>query len=258
MPAATRRRIVDDHLRQDARKASRRSSRSTRSCASRRSRGATSCLAFGPPKSSANRRRTPRPMPRRSSPPTSRRRATRTCFARSAATSTPPASTIRPSDPPHHGGADGVESVAADRSRLDQRPPPLRAVFICAADRFWLNARSRGATSPCRSTAPASLPEKSLVHRPWSGVPDPLTDRASSARAAASTPSRSTCSMAAITTDSVLRGIAADPPGRQAALVRIPVGALRHGEPGARFRRRGGDRADGQFGRGRAGRLPPP
>ena len=55
--------------------------------------GATSCSACGPPKSSASRAPMPTPMPRKWSSPTSRKPATTTCCARSAAISTPPAST---------------------------------------------------------------------------------------------------------------------------------------------------------------------
>ena len=131
---------------------------------------------------------------------------------------------VGPPDPAHHGRADG-RGRRADRSR------------------------QLGAASPDMTLA-ARLRAGETLFTAWSAIPDPLVAEflARTGFDAVTLDMQHGCH----STESVLRGVAAITLAGKPAVVRIPVGALRHGEPRARFRRRGGDRADGEFGRRRA------
>ena len=127
---------------------------------------------------------------------------------------------VGPPDPPHHGRT-ADRGRRADRSRQVGRDAWPRTTF------------ARGLTPARRSTPP--------------GPRSPIRWSPSSWRAASFDAVTLDMQHGCHSTESVMRGVAAITLAGKPAIVRIPVGALRDGEPGARFRRHRGDRADGEL-----------
>ena len=164
----------------------------TRSCASRRRRGATSSSGCGPPRSSASPAPRPTPTPRASCCRISRRRATTTCMRKVKADLEAGGVAITRRRDPRAWSSSWTKAVGDDPGGAVGGSRPGRPLRQGEAN--VVGHRARRAPE---SGAP--------VITAWCGIPDPWSRR--SWRARTSTPSRSTCSTAAIDLAATLRAI---------------------------------------------------